>query len=63
MSKVIKIKIKCGLAKSASLRYARLSSSRIELTQSLSNIPDARDCLSSSSFTNLRKEAFEIVSK
>jgi hypothetical protein len=36
---------------------------RIELTQSLSNNPDARDCLSSSSFTNFRKQAFDVVSK
>ena len=52
-----------GLAKTGSLRFAWLPSSRIELTQSLSNNPDARYCLPSSSLTNLRKQAFDVVSK
>ena len=52
-----------GPSKTDSLRFARLSSSRIELTQSLSNNTEHRYCLPSSSLTNLRKHAFDVVSK
>jgi len=41
----------------------RLTSCRIELTQSLLNYPALRDSLASSFLTNLRKQAFDIVSK
>jgi hypothetical protein len=41
----------------------RLTSCRIELTQSLLNYPALRDSLASSFLTNLRKQAFDVVSK
>jgi len=46
-----------------STRFARTAFFRIELTQTLPNHPALRDSLGSSSLTNLRKQAFEVVSK
>ena len=51
------------LSKTASTRFARTVFFRIELTQTLSNHPALRDSLGSSSLTNLRKQAFDVVSK
>ena len=59
-SSILRQDYRPSFARTVSLR---LTSCRIELTQSLLNYPALRDSLASSFLTNLRKQAFDVVSK